>query len=608
MINRLFSFFKLWGLWVLFFIFCRVFFILYNASVYNDTPIVETLLSFIYGFKLDLSFSGYIMFFYSLVFAFLYVLNDRIFYRIVKILNKSMLFIFVLIMVFDAELYRNWGYRMDSSVFFYLKTPKEAMASSPIWMIFMLLAFTGIFTLAFNKLFYNQLFKRRNHLNKIHWLTFPVFIFVGALMILPIRGGVGIAPINVGTVFFSKNQQANHAAINVHWNFGKSLTQKNANEKVKLVNESVAKNVFDNLLRNHNDSINSVLLTPKPNVVIIVLESFTAEVIEVLGGVKGVTPNLNALSKEGLLFSNCYANGDRSDKGLVSILSGYPAQPTTSIIAYPGKSHKLPHLSKKLHDLGYSSSFFYGGEINFANLKSYFLNGQYQKMITLGDFSKNDLNSKWGAHDHVVFNRFLSVLNNEPQPFYSAFFTLSSHEPFDVPHKSMFFGISEREKFLNAIHYTDSCLGSFVKKAKESIWWNNTLLVCIADHATRHPNNYSNSVPQKYRIPMLWLGGALAVKDSIIEKEVMQVDLTKMLGNQLGFSTDEFIFGKDVLQNHEGFACYAFKNGFGYLKDSTQYIYNLGAAKEARAVNISENEKVKAKAYMQMLLNDFNYK
>ena len=174
---------------------------------------------------------------------------------------------------------------------------------------------------------------------------------------------------------------------------------------------------------------------------------------------------MNHFAHEGILFNHCYANGDRSDKGIVSILSGYPAQPNTSIIKYTEKASKLPHISQILNEEDYHSAFYYGGELDFANMKSYFITGGYQKLVTINDFDKSDMNSKWGAHDHVVFNRLLLDLEKPQTPFFNVLFTLSSHEPFEVPMNSPFNGTTEESHFLNSIHYTDSCIGSFITRA-----------------------------------------------------------------------------------------------------------------------------------------------
>lgn len=150
-----------------------------------------------------------------------------------------------------------------------------------------------------------------------------------------------------------------------------------------------------------------LLKAQRPNIILILWESFTAKTVKSLGGMEGVTPEFEKLISEGVLFSNFYASSDRSDRGITAVLSGYPAQPTRSIIKTPAKACKLPTLASSLDKAGYSTSFYYGGELDFANIRSYLVNSGFDKMVGKDDFEEKDCNSKWGAHDHVVFDKFL---------------------------------------------------------------------------------------------------------------------------------------------------------------------------------------------------------
>ena len=185
-----------------------------------------------------------------------------------------------------------------------------------------------------------------------------------------------------------------------------------------------------------------------------------------LGGMPNVTPNINKLSKEGILFSNIYASGDRSDKGIVATISGFPAQSTKSIIKYPLKSQKLPTFSGMLDSVGYHTAFYYGGDPDFASIRSYLFSSKFRTIVSQDDFPKAYRNSKWGVHDEYVFNRLLVDCDTAKGPFLKMFFTLTSHEPFEIPAKPKFIGDDEKTKFLSSVCYTDSCLGDFIRRAK----------------------------------------------------------------------------------------------------------------------------------------------
>ena len=357
-----------------------------------------------------------------------------------------------------------------------------------------------------------------------------------------------------------------------------------------------------------NSTVSEKLINERPNIIIVILESFTAKIIQPLGGMKNITPNLNSLAKEGILFTKLFASGDRSDKGLLSILSGYPSQPNVSIIKFPQKTQSIPGLNKDLKSVGYESSFYYGGDINFANFRSYFVNMGYDKIISMNDFDDSVYNSKWGVHDHILLERFSHDLNIASQPFFSVVFTLSSHEPFDVPMQKVIDGNSQESKFLNSAFYTDKCIGEFVKRCKSQSWWDNSLLIFISDHGNRHPGSSGVHEEEKYRIPMLWIGGAIKQKDITIDTFCSQSDMAKTLLNQLGISNNDYVFSKDILaDSNNSFGFYTFNSGFGFFSDHTKIVYDLVSNYSIIEEGIqSEKNLTSAKAYLQILSRDFS--
>src|SRR5690606_4836434 len=272
----------------------------------------------------------------------------------------------------------------------------------------------------------------------------------------PIRGSFSVAPMNTGFVYFHNSKPfANHAAINVVWNFLYNV-RKSANQDYpeKFFDKVKTQTLFDSLYT-QSDSTISLLHTNRPNIILLILESFTADVIAPLGGLAHISPNINALCSEGILFDNFYSSGDRTDKGLISILSAYPAQPQTSIIKLPSKTQHLPQLNTYIKRLGYTTSFIYGGDIDFANFRSYLNTGGFDNITTVDDFDDDLYTSKWGVHDHHMLADALKELQSETQPFFKVILTLSSHEPFDVPMEPYIKGTDQESLFLNSCHYTD---------------------------------------------------------------------------------------------------------------------------------------------------------
>nr|WP_235727264.1 LTA synthase family protein [Hymenobacter siberiensis] len=357
------------------------------------------------------------------------------------------------------------------------------------------------------------------------------------------------------------------------------------------------------------DSSALVLSEPRPNVLFIILESFTSKFVGSVGGEKGVTPNLDSLARTGILFNNIFAAGDRSQKGLVSLLSGYPNQPTTSIIKFPRKTERLPHLCQSLASVGYSSHYYYGGELAFANMRSYLQAGGYQKFTERNDFAAADQNSKWGAHDGVLFDRILGDLSKQPQPFFVTAFTLSSHEPFEVPMKPHFSGTSEVEQFRNSVYYTDYTLGKFLREAKKQPWYAHTLLVLVADHGHQQPGNSANQSPNKFQIPLLLAGGALRpeARGRVISALGSQTDVAATLLHQLQLPAQHFVWSRNLLAQHNPpFVYYCFNNGFGAVSPQGTITFdNVGSHIMDRDPGTPNSQLKLGQAMEQVSMEDF---
>ncbi|MFY0629258.1 MAG: LTA synthase family protein [Flavobacteriaceae bacterium] len=481
-------------------------------------------------------------------------------------------------MIIDIALYKYWGIRIDYTLLNYMDTPELMFATVStsqiiigplVWILYSLFQ-----VFIFNKI----VGKKINSLQKGKLIEAPVFLVIVAALILPIRGGFQEIPINQSNVYFSNTMFANQASVNFIWNFSHSFTYTIDSENPnKRFDDQVAQDIIDKnrnpLLKRTTDSI---LTVEKPNVIFIIWESLSAKFVGALGGEKDITSNLNALSKEGILFTNFYANGDRTDKGIPAILSGYYPQTTASIIKLPNKSRTLPIITSHMTGEGYHTSFYYGGDLNFGNMNTYLRNGGVSKFVDGSEFDEKDWSSKWGAFDHVFMERLSKDLSGEQQePFFTIALTLSSHEPFDVP-TYKFGKDSETNMFRSAHAYTDETIGKFIKNAKKQPWWDNTLIVILADHGhaiPKHEGVYNS--PLKFKIPMLWLGGAIKNKGTTVSTIGGQTDLTYTLASVLGHNPEKFTFGKNLFIDSETqYAHFIYNNGFGTVDKNGYIVYD----------------------------------
>lgn len=552
---------------LLIFILQKPLFMLYNGSIEKGFGFADYMQVMVHGASLDAATAGYLT-----AFPFLLVLISIWFrkFPLKKILYGYYILaaaLISIIFVVDMALYTFWGFKLDASVFLYIDSPKEALASVSVGFI-LLRVLAILLLIALNSWVLLKITPSVLTATRKRIAGTAGMLLLGGVLFVIIRGGVTESTSNIGQVYFSNEPFLNHSAVNPDFSLLSSMgkSQDFASE-FNFFDEEKRAALFDGLYpTTDGDSIIQVLNTKRPNILIILMEGFGGAFVEPLGGLPDVTPHFNRLSKEGVFFTNCYANSFRTDRGTVCTFSGYLGLPTASVMKIPAKSRTLPAIAEGLSKVGYKTDFLYGGDINFTNMKSYLLSTGYQRLTANTDFSLAEQTSNaWGVNDDITFEYLYNQLRNrkEEGPWHTAFLTLSSHEPFEVPYHRL------EDKIPNAFAYTDECLGKFIDRLKQTPAWKDLLVICLPDHGFYYPREGSNAMPRFYHIPLLWLGGA--VKQPMqVDKIMNQTDLAATLLGQLGLEHTAFTFSRNVLGSDYKypFAFYSFNNGFSF-RDST---------------------------------------
>ena len=552
---------------LLIFILQKPLFMLYNGSIEKGFGFADYMQVMVHGASLDAATAGYLT-----AFPFLLVLISIWFrkFPLKKILYGYYILaaaLISIIFVVDMALYTFWGFKLDASVFLYIDSPKEALASVSVGFI-LLRVLAILLLIALNSWVLLKITPSVLNATRKRIAGTAGMLLLGGVLFIIIRGGVTESTSNIGQVYFSNEPFLNHSAVNPDFSLLSSMgkSQDFASE-FNFFDEEKRAALFDGLYpTTDGDSIIQVLNTKRPNILIILMEGFGGAFVEPLGGLPDVTPHFNRLSKEGVFFTNCYANSFRTDRGTVCTFSGYLGLPTASVMKIPAKSRTLPAIAEGLSKAGYKTDFLYGGDINFTNMKSYLLSTGYQRLTANTDFSLAEQTSNaWGVNDDITFEYLYNQLRNrkEEGPWHTAFLTLSSHEPFEVPYPRL------EDKIPNAFAYTDECLGKFIDRLKQTPAWKDLLVICLPDHGFYYPREGSNAMPRFYHIPLLWLGGA--VKQPMqVDKIMNQTDLAATLLGQLGLEHTAFTFSRNVLGSDYKypFAFYSFNNGFSF-RDST---------------------------------------
>jgi phosphoglycerol transferase MdoB-like AlkP superfamily enzyme len=583
----------------------------------RNIPLLQKLAAYYHALRLDFSTAAYISVIPLSVYTFWHFTNrEKVNFNWVRIYNAILIVLFSIISVINFNIYREWGSKVNSrAIEFAIRTPNESLASgasSPIFLTLFVLAILLAVGFYLNFI----LIKREIQFSKTPaWAKFAIAILALSLNFLLIRGA-SHAPNSQSMAFFSTHQILNHASLNTEWNLASSILASSKAKKNPYLyqDQKLADLEVEKLYKVEKDSTTSILKTTKPNVVIFILESFTADLTKALGNEDGITPTLDTLAKNGVSFSQIYATGNRTDKGLIGSLTGFPTLAVASIVSWPEKMQKIPAISQKLYQNGYQTSFYYGGESEFDNYKAFILGHQYKKLTDRNTFDKKDTNAKWGAYDGLVFDRQLADAKETQQPFFSTILSLTNHEPFELPVKYKFGSADNIQRFKSTAFYTDSCIGSYLSEAKKQPWYKNTLFIFVADHGHLLPKgNHEIYEPQRYHIPLIFYGDVIKdnFKGKVVDKTGSQQDLSATLLAQLKIDSKDFKWSKNLLNPYsKHFAYFSWDNGFGFVKNGHTVTFdNVGKSvlynnkpEDAKQTNQILNS---GKAYIQSAYQHF---
>ncbi|MBI1306854.1 MAG: sulfatase-like hydrolase/transferase [Bacteroidetes bacterium] len=545
--------------WFLLFQFSRIVFLTFTNGFHEITS-SEILNSFRFGIRLDLSMSAYITFLltFTSVFAAAFSVKTS------KLIFKTLYFLIAIITAIaigaDARLYNYWGAKLDMKAMQYLAFPREAAASLQVKD---LLLFALIFILFFGSTWLLWRFVlKKTALPKTDFTSGITALLICGILIIPIRGGLDVSTLNLSSAYHSRNQYANHVSVNTVWNAVFSILNRS---KTRINTDGISFPEAMMILKKHASKQNLFPfdLPDSTNVVVIVLESYSARLISQLNGRDDVAPRMQEYIKQGWLFDNFYSNGDRSHQGLTALFTGFPGNAETEILKHPDKLLRLPNLMQDFTDAGYHTSMTYGGNLEFANIQSIFSVANRCSIYDKSYFSKFDdlKKGKWGVHDEHTFDHLLKICTQQPEPFLNGIFSLSNHEPFDIPEINKTFD-DPLNKLFKAAWYTDSCIGAFLDAFSKTERWKHTLVVITADHAIPQPGDLPIYHPDKFHIPLILLGGAIK-QPQVFHQFASHVDIPATLS-------------KWVLKERENKWMFS-RSLFDTPRDESYFFYNLGS-------------------------------
>ncbi len=582
-----------------------------------------------HGLPLDLSMAGYL----SVIPGFLSIAVVWLKRDLVKpIMNIYFIIASLFItcsFVLNASLYPYWKYPLDSTPLFYFFTsPADAIASVSIWQVILSIVILIVLTIGvwftlrmrgekrqqYSRYSYGYggfgsgKRNRFDDFDRHRGRTSIILLLLTGLLFLPIRGGITVSTMNTGQAYYSQNAYLNHSAVNPLFSLLESIThQEDFASQYRFMKDKEADKIFATMTSTSDENTYPLLneATFKkgtPDILIVIMESFASDIMPSMGSYKDVAVCLDSIAQQSILFTRFYANSFRTDRGMVSILSGYPAQPTTSIMRYPRKTSQLPSIARNLAKYkNYKTTYYYGGDADFCNMRSYLVSQGYQHIISDANFPIEDKLSKWGVPDHILAAKMMEDIKaqqNEKRPMLRILQTSSSHEPFEVPYHRL------KDKRLNAFAYTDSVMGAIVREYRKLPRWKNTLIVFVPDHVGGYKENLNDHDRSRYQIPLILAGGAISrpMKVGIIGS---QHDIAATLLGQLGVEHREFTFSKNMMSDATPkFAFFAVNDAFGIVSEENSLIYD----NRAKRIVYDKGEKgfnlKRGQAYLQKLYDD----
>lgn len=582
-----------------------------------------------HGLPLDLSMAGYL----SVIPGFLSIAVVWLKRDLVKpIMNIYFIIASLFItcsFLLNASLYPYWKYPLDSTPLFYFFTsPADTIASVSIWQVILSIVILIVLTIGvwftlrmrgekrqqYSRYAYGYgglgsgKRNRFDDFDRHRGRTSIILLLLTGLLFLPIRGGITVSTMNTGQAYYSQNAYLNHSAVNPLFSLLESIThQEDFASQYRFMKDKEADKIFATMTSTSDENTYPLLneATFKkgtPDILIVIMESFASDIMPSMGSYKDVAVCLDSIAQQSILFTRFYANSFRTDRGMVSILSGYPAQPTTSIMRYPRKTSQLPSIARNLAKYkNYKTTYYYGGDADFCNMRSYLVSQGYQHIISDANFPIEDKLSKWGVPDHIVAARMMEDIKaqqNEKRPMLRILQTSSSHEPFEVPYHRL------KDKRLNAFAYTDSVMGAIVREYRKLPRWKNTLIVFVPDHVGGYKENLNDHDRSRYQIPLILAGGAISrpMKVGIIGS---QHDIAATLLGQLGVEHREFTFSKNMMSDATPkFAFFAVNDAFGIVSEENSLIYD----NRAKRIVYDKGEKgfnlKRGQAYLQKLYDD----
>jgi len=605
---------------MVFFFLLRAIFVLYHIKMITAEGIKagEAMLAFWYALRLDSATAAYILIIPAVLLFIQGLFNARWLNKVNYIYTSILVIAWTLITAVELGSFAEWKYKLNTGAFLGMNNAKEGIfslsASHVLFLFLFLIVISGSSIIIYLRIFYLKIIERAR------MIIFPfifIIISIPSLFIM-LRGGFNDISISESSAFYSNHSILNWFAVNSGYHLAvnymeTSRYKKSNNYQFYPIDE--ARKTVDAILKIEKDTTVRIFKNDRPNIVVLLMESWTADIIESLGAHPGITPEFARLEKDGLLFTRFYCSGNRSHEGIASLLGGHPALPYTTFTANPVKFQGLPSMTQLINSVGYHSSFYYGGQLNYGNLRAYLHYNQFEKIVEENDIDPSIPRGRLGVHDEYMYNRHIEDLKEMQEPFFSVLFTLSSHSPYDYPMEPVIDWAGNENDFINSAYYADKCLGDYFRVASQQSWFDNTIFIIIADHGHNSYKNWRYESYEYHHIPLLIYGEQLKdhLKGTKNERIADNSSLSKTILHQLDLPADGFKWGSDLFNPYSPeFAYVVLNDGYMWKTPYGEVVYSpwwkhyySKVFPEGATAEDIESFTRDGKSYVQVLFQDF---
>ena len=565
---------------------CRISLMIWQAeriSTFNDGFKI-----LINGLRVDISSISYLLIIPVILSTIIMFLNKgkSLLYWFLRIWLITMITVLMYMEVITPTFILEYDLRPNRLFIEYLIYPKEVL--SMLWTGYKIEILLSSLTLF-------SVYKFSTHFFKSHWQahyqTTILFKCVSTSLVVILifsgaRSSLGHRPLNPAMMAFSTDHLLNDLTLNSTYSVAcaiKHMLNEQSSEEYygKMSNEKVISLVQNSTVftetqfkdkRHPTSSYRQASYQGKPkNLVILLQESLGARYVGALGGLP-LTPNLDNLMGEGWNFTNLYATGTRSVRGIEAVITGFTPTPARSVVKLDKSQENFFTIAGFLANKGYHTQFIYGGESHFDNMKRFFLGNGIQEIVDSESFNKIDFKGSWGASDEDLYDQAhieLNKLAKQKQPFFSLIFTSSNHSPYEFPDDKITLYDDEKNTRNNAVKYADYALGEFLEKAKKSDYWKDTIFLVVADHDSRVAG--ASLVPiEHFKIPGVILGENITPRND--SRLISQIDLAPTLLSLIGASGRTPMLGHDMttdIPKDKLRAMMQYDKNFAYMKNDS---------------------------------------